>query len=72
MSAPRITAPDSGHASASMATTCGRPCTCDNGGEFVVYWAAFARERVSTNDASASWEAAVEEGGYPSVGALAG
>jgi hypothetical protein len=64
-SVPRVMASDlSGHASASTTSayrsrggvTSGCPCTDNNGGEFVIPWAVFAGERVSTNYASASWE----------------
>jgi hypothetical protein len=45
--------------------TFGGPCIGDVIGETIVHWAAFAREHVSTRDASASWEAIADAGGHP-------
>jgi hypothetical protein len=81
VSAPRVTASDlSRHASASTTSAChsrngvtsGCPYTDNNGGEFVVPWAVFAEERVSTNDASDSWEAVARTSEPPVAGAPAG
>jgi hypothetical protein len=52
--------------------TSGCPCIDNHGGESIIPWAVFARERVSTNDASASWEAVARASEPPVASAPAG